>query len=110
MQPGPSEAPGQALGIGLGGREEQRVSPRCSRQRDRCSIDRGRQAQHRNRMGKSFVLVELTYQIDGRQVFRRADASGGLNKTRELKKVIKDERLITPTGKFNVYNTRKDVY
>ena len=32
------------------------------------------------------------------------------DKTRELKHVIKDERLITPTGKFNVYNTRKDIY
>ncbi len=32
------------------------------------------------------------------------------DKTLELKKVIKDERLITPTGKFNVYNTRADVY
>ncbi|WP_101068473.1 nitrite reductase [Roseovarius salinarum] len=32
------------------------------------------------------------------------------DKTLELKKVIKDERLVTPTGKFNVYNTRKDVY
>ncbi|MEX2488643.1 MAG: cytochrome D1 domain-containing protein [Pseudomonadales bacterium] len=32
------------------------------------------------------------------------------DKTRELKHVIKDERLITPTGKFNVYNTVNDVY
>ncbi len=32
------------------------------------------------------------------------------DKTRKVKKVIKDKRLITPTGKFNVYNTRKDVY
>ncbi|WP_050528092.1 nitrite reductase [Pseudorhodobacter aquimaris] len=32
------------------------------------------------------------------------------DKTLELKKVIKDPRLITPTGKFNVYNTGKDVY
>ena len=32
------------------------------------------------------------------------------DKTRKLKKVIKDERLVTPTGKFNVYNTRKDIY
>lgn len=32
------------------------------------------------------------------------------DKTRELKKVIKDERLVTPTGKFNVYNTQNDVY
>ncbi|MEE9157533.1 MAG: cytochrome D1 domain-containing protein [Gammaproteobacteria bacterium] len=32
------------------------------------------------------------------------------DKTRKLKHVIKDERLITPTGKFNVYNTQKDIY
>lgn len=32
------------------------------------------------------------------------------DKTRKLKKVIKDEKLITPTGKFNVYNTVYDVY
>ena len=32
------------------------------------------------------------------------------DKTRKLKNVIKDERLVTPTGKFNVYNTRKDIY
>ena len=29
---------------------------------------------------------------------------------KELKKVIKDKRLVTPTGKFNVFNTTKDVY
>lgn len=32
------------------------------------------------------------------------------DKTRKLKKVIKDDRIITPTGKFNVYNTVHDVY
>ncbi len=32
------------------------------------------------------------------------------DKTLKMKKVIKDKRLITPTGKFNVYNTRKDIY
>jgi nitrite reductase (NO-forming)/hydroxylamine reductase len=32
------------------------------------------------------------------------------DKTLELKHVIKDPRLITPTGKFNVLNTREDVY
>ncbi len=32
------------------------------------------------------------------------------DKTRKLKAVIKDKRLVTPTGKFNVYNTRKDIY
>jgi nitrite reductase (NO-forming)/hydroxylamine reductase len=32
------------------------------------------------------------------------------DKTRKLKAVIKDKRLITPTGKFNVYNTQHDIY
>lgn len=32
------------------------------------------------------------------------------DKTRKLKAVIKDPKLITPTGKFNVYNTQYDVY
>ena len=32
------------------------------------------------------------------------------DKKRKLKKVIKDKRLVTPTGKFNVYNTVHDVY
>ena len=32
------------------------------------------------------------------------------DKTRKVKAVIKDKRLITPTGKFNIYNTRNDIY
>ena len=32
------------------------------------------------------------------------------DKTLKPKKVIKDAKLITPTGKFNVFNTRKDIY
>jgi nitrite reductase (NO-forming)/hydroxylamine reductase len=32
------------------------------------------------------------------------------DKTLKLKAAIKDKRLITPTGKFNVYNTQHDVY
>ncbi len=32
------------------------------------------------------------------------------DKTRKVKNVIKDPKLITPTGKFNVYNTQHDVY
>ncbi len=32
------------------------------------------------------------------------------DKTRKLKHVIKDKRLVTPTGKFNVYNTTHDIY
>jgi len=32
------------------------------------------------------------------------------DKTRTLKKVIKDKRLVTPTGKFNAFNTTHDIY
>jgi nitrite reductase (NO-forming)/hydroxylamine reductase len=32
------------------------------------------------------------------------------DKTRKLKAVIKDPRMITPTGHFNVYNTQHDIY
>ena len=32
------------------------------------------------------------------------------DKTRKLKTVIKDKRLVTPTGKFNVRNTMHDIY
>ncbi|ABC31120.1 Cytochrome c, mono- and diheme variants [Hahella chejuensis KCTC 2396] len=32
------------------------------------------------------------------------------DKTLALKTVIKDSRLVTPTGKFNVYNTQHDIY
>ena len=32
------------------------------------------------------------------------------DKTRELKAVIKGPEMITPTGKFNVYNTLNDIY
>ena len=32
------------------------------------------------------------------------------DKTRKLKHVIRDKRLVTPTGKFNLYNTRNDIY
>jgi len=32
------------------------------------------------------------------------------DRTRKLKRVIKGPRIVTPTGKFNVYNTVNDVY
>lgn len=32
------------------------------------------------------------------------------DKTRKLKAVIDDPQIVTPTGKFNVYNTQKDIY
>jgi len=32
------------------------------------------------------------------------------DKTRTLKHIIKDKNMITPAGKFNVYNTRLDIY
>ena len=32
------------------------------------------------------------------------------DQTLKLKAVIKDPRLVTPTGKFNVHNTQHDIY
>ncbi|MCW5705259.1 MAG: nitrite reductase, partial [Bradyrhizobium sp.] len=32
------------------------------------------------------------------------------DKTRKVKTVIKDPKMITPTGKFNVHNTQHDIY
>jgi nitrite reductase (NO-forming)/hydroxylamine reductase len=47
-------------------------------------------------------------------VWNTADTRSALvvvdDKTLKLKQVIKDERIVTPTGKFNVYNTVHDVY
>ncbi len=47
-------------------------------------------------------------------VWNRRDLESAIvvvdDKTLKLKHVIKDPRLITPTGKFNVFNTREDVY
>jgi Cytochrome D1 heme domain. len=32
------------------------------------------------------------------------------DKTLKVKTVIKDKRLVTTTGKFNLYNTQEDIY
>jgi hypothetical protein len=40
---------------------------------------------HRNRMTKTFVLVELIYLVDKRKVFGRADKAGALDKKRDMK-------------------------
>jgi nitrite reductase (NO-forming)/hydroxylamine reductase len=63
-------------------------------------------------------VVQGEFNKDGNEiwfsVWNAADLQSAIvvvdDKTLELKHVIKDERLITPTGKFNVYNTRADVY
>ena len=63
-------------------------------------------------------VVQPEFNMDGDEVWfsvwNGADQVSALvvvdDKTLELKKVIKDERLITPTGKFNVHNTLADVY
>ena len=54
-----------------------------------------------NGAGKSTLMSILYgfYQADSGDIF--VDGR---------KTVIKDPRLVTPTGKFNVYNTRNDVY
>ena len=63
-------------------------------------------------------VVQPEYNKQGNEVWfsvwNAVDKTSALvivdDKTRKLKKVIKDKRLKTPTGKFNIYNTRKDVY
>lgn len=63
-------------------------------------------------------VVQGEFNKDGNEiwfsVWNAADLESAIvvvdDKTLEMKHVIKDERLVTPTGKFNVYNTRADVY
>ncbi len=63
-------------------------------------------------------IVQPEYNKDGTEVWfsvwNAQDQESAIvvvdDKTRTLKHVIKDPRLITPTGKFNVFNTINDVY
>jgi len=63
-------------------------------------------------------VVQPEYSQDGKEVWfsvwsAKNEESAIVivnDKKRKLKKVIKDEALVTPTGKFNVYNTTHDVY
>ena len=63
-------------------------------------------------------VVQGEFNKDGTEiwfsVWNGADQESAIvvvdDKTLELKHVIKDERLVTPTGKFNVKNTQNDVY
>ena len=63
-------------------------------------------------------VVQPEYNKDGSEVWfsvwNRKDAPSAIvivdDKTRKLKAVIKDPKLITPTGKFNVHNTQYDIY
>ncbi|MBF0358727.1 MAG: c-type cytochrome [Magnetococcales bacterium] len=63
-------------------------------------------------------VVQPEYNADGSEVWfsvwNGAKQKSAIvvvdDKTRKLKAVIKDSRLITPTGKFNVLNTQHDVY
>lgn len=62
--------------------------------------------------------VHPEYSADGTEVWislwgGKTDQSAIVvydDKTLTLKKVITDPKMITPTGKFNVYNTQHDVY
>ena len=62
--------------------------------------------------------VHPEYNADGSEVWfsiwaGKTDPSAIVvldDKTRKLKAVIKDPKMITPTGKFNVYNTQHDIY
>ncbi|WP_301103464.1 nitrite reductase [Propionivibrio sp.] len=64
-------------------------------------------------------VVHAEYNADGDEVWysvwtgNKTEPSAIVvldDKTLQLKKVIKDKRLVTPTGKFNVYNTMHDIY
>lgn len=63
-------------------------------------------------------VVHGEYNKDGTEiwfsVWRAKDKKSAVvvvdDKTRKLKYVINDNRIITPTGKFNVYNTKNDIY
>jgi nitrite reductase (NO-forming)/hydroxylamine reductase len=63
-------------------------------------------------------VVQPEYNADGTElwlsVWNGKEQKSALvvidDKTRKLKKVIKDPRLVTPTGKFNIRNTVGDVY
>jgi len=62
--------------------------------------------------------VHPEYSVDGKEVWislwgGKADQSAIVvydDATLTLKKVITDPKMITPTGKFNVYNTQHDIY
>ncbi|MEB2319773.1 MAG: c-type cytochrome [Pseudomonadota bacterium] len=62
--------------------------------------------------------VQPEYSADGSEVWislwgGKVDQSAIVvydDKTLALKKVITDPKMITPTGKFNVYNTQHDIY
>ncbi len=62
--------------------------------------------------------VHPEYSADGKEVWislwgGKADQSAIVvydDATLALKKVITDPKIITPTGKFNVYNTQHDIY
>ena len=63
-------------------------------------------------------VVQPEYNADGSEVWfsvwNGKEQTSALvildDKTRKLKAVINDKRLVTPTGKFNVKNTQKDIY
>ncbi len=64
-------------------------------------------------------VVHAEYNVDGDEVWysvwtgNKTEPSAIVvldDKTLAMKNVIKDPRLVTPTGKFNVYNTMHDIY
>lgn len=63
-------------------------------------------------------VVQAEFSADGTEVWYsiwagKTEASAIVvldDKTLKMKAVIKDPKLITPTGKFNMYNTQHDIY
>ena len=63
-------------------------------------------------------VVQPEYNKDGTEVWfsvwNRKNKPSAIvvvdDKTRKVKAVINDPKVITPTGKFNVNNTQRDIY
>lgn len=67
------------------------------------------------KLGDRGRIVHIEYNKDGNEVWislwdRKGEIIVFDDKTLKEKTRITDARLVTPTGKFNVYNTRYDIY
>ena len=99
----------------VGGGVQDRRARRPGRDRVRGAADR-RVVGHRARASAASSRASSTRTAprsgsrSGTARTRRAPSSSSTTRRLQLKHVIKDPRIVTPTGKFNVLNTRKDVY
>ena len=90
------------------------LDDRTTRSNTRCCRSASGRASRRASAGSSRASSTRTAPRSGSRSgtarTRRAPSSSSTTRRWQLKKVIKDPRIVTPTGKFNVLNTRKDIY